>query len=236
MQINDGESNRGSNCHGEFAKYCNKGKPKTKAELIAMRPKEPKPVENWEFDFDVVSGLQIGPDQDISNPDFYGDYEDNHNVPYIPGVSPMQGPNPCAGGSVAAAMCLINFATSFPWSTNQTSPNDNFFLAYHVNYSNHTGLTVSDMKYKNLYGGQAALAYIMVNNHLERQGTSYMPIDGQYRPVSTSGGIYHSDGSISIDIKTLYLVNTSNGLGAIPQTANFVIPSFDDFKSFMGIK
>jgi len=36
MQINDGESNRGSNCHGQFAKYCSKGKPLSR-ELLSLR-------------------------------------------------------------------------------------------------------------------------------------------------------------------------------------------------------
>jgi hypothetical protein len=240
MQVNDGESNRGSNCSGIFAKYCNKGKPKSKAELIAMRPPKPKPVENWEFDFDAVSSTHIGPAQDTYSPDYHGDYPDDHNVPYIPGVSPINNPNPCVGAGAsygpAIALCAVSLFTSFSWSASSHNPNDNFFLAYHLNYSSQTGLTVSDMKYKSLYGGQAAIDYIQINKHTEFQSPNYLPTDGYYRPVSMSGGTYHGNGNITIDLRILYVANTANGVAVFPQMASFIIPSYDSFKNVMGIK
>jgi hypothetical protein len=220
MEVSDGDSNRGSNCHGEFAKYCNNGKPKSKAELMAMRD-EGKPCKNchiqpgatiggspWTTSVPVTLSLSLGSTGSV--PDYYGDYPNDTNVPSFPGGNTQ--PNQCLGGP-AAVLCLASIFESLVPRANIPNTTSNFFVHFNVNYAENGPASVSDIEWMSQYPGKAVFKFLKINDNYVHRGNTYM------LPANSNliSGIYYSDNNgIQITGIVETLINTPNGRGGWP--------------------
>jgi len=187
--------------------------------------------EPWEYDANINVNVHLGQTGGDYIPEYYGDYEYNTNVPYIPGISPSSlAPNLCTGPAAGLA-CLMSLATSFaqPGPVN-TVPN--FSVAFHVNYNESVGITMSDIHYANR-AGQAVLSRIKINDQVLYTGNSYISTDGTYRPIPGSGGVHNGNNRLSIDIAIFTTINTPNGAGGLPGSFSITLPSLVELKNFI---
>jgi hypothetical protein len=144
--------------------------------------------------------------------DYYGDYENNMNIPVFPGGN-MQ-PYTC-NNPAARATCLAGLVVSIlpPKGTANTA--SNFFLSFTLTYGEN-GVAMSDLQWSNRYDGQAVFSDVLVNNRLFRiKEGSYMPQDGVYRPIPGSGA-FSRNGNIQIQASIYTLIQTPNGQGVWP--------------------
>jgi hypothetical protein len=165
-------------------------------------------------------GLQLGSPQDVQ--DYYGDYENNTNVPYFPGGN-MQ-PNVCAGGSAAYGACLLNlFVSLVRPAAGPANPNNNFSLSFNLTYTEGQGSTISNIQWTNSYGGDAVFSFLNINGTVRHPGNgSYMPHDGQYQAID---GVYSSNNGIRVSGMVNTVINTPNGRGAWPYPLSYTVPA-----------
>jgi hypothetical protein len=219
----------------KYSQYCNNGRPKSSAELLAMRrPRQPEPPKPWELSKNFNFGYHIGGTSDAPMPDYYGETQNGANVPYISDIiSSNRDPNVCVGPGALA--CLISFGVSLiPYNYGPVNTDANFFVSFNVNYNESVGITMSDLYWANQYGGPAVLGQVMINDTVLLRGTSYMPTDGAYRPIPGSGGIYNGNIPISIEMKILTVKNFPNGLGGVWQNPPpIVLPSLPELMNLL---
>jgi hypothetical protein len=191
--------------------------------------------EPWEIDGTVTIDLHIGPTQNAYVPEYYGDYEDNHNIPYIPGISPRyMSANPCIGaGGKAAGVCFLSLFAAIATPIGPVNTNSNFFLTFNVNYNEQVGITMSEMQYSNL-ASQAMLRTVKINGNVIHDDTPYyMPTDGTYRPISGTGGVYNGNNRLSIDVAVYSVFSTPNGSGGVWHLGEVNLPSLPEIRNFV---
>jgi len=218
----------------KYSQYCDDdGKPLSSEELLKMQkrkdPKKTEPPKPWEWSHNFNIGFHIGGASGGSMPEYYGETENSANVPYFPGGN--QNPNVCVGRAGALG-CFISLMTSIiPAQYGPANTDDNFFVSFNVHYNEATGVNVSDMYWSNHYGGAAVFPQLTIGDKVVPVMQGYMPTDGQYRPVSGSGGWYNGNERIEIEMPILTLVNTPNGTGGVWNNLPIAVPSLSEVKN-----
>jgi hypothetical protein len=193
--------------------------------------------KTWGPHFTVTRSVHAG--GDVYLPEYNGDYPDDTNVPYIPGVSPgIKGPlppNPCIGPAAGAA-CLISLFTSLVPMNTPVNTDPNFSITFDADYQEAVGIptiTLSEMQYTNR-GEMVILNRVTINDNDVFADNSYMPTDGTYYPIPESGGNYNSNNPLSVNVALFIVIPTSNGTIGIPKNINITLPSLPELQEPFG--
>ena len=198
-------SGSGNNCNG------------SKPSVVCLPQPDDNPDttkdEPWEYSAEINMGIHLGPPSDANIPDYYSD---NLNDPAI-----------C---SAAPAACVPDLLLRFPFSYGPEKTENNFFVAFTVNWSDANGIKMSDIQYTNLYGGLVKVDSIKVNHEVFAGSNGYLPINGLSTSISGTGGSFNGSYPMPVRVDGRTWIKTPNGLSALPFNLNIVLPTVAEFK------